>query len=635
MTATSTADWDRLSNDGWRSLAPGIPLVVVGMASCGRAAGAEAVYQRALQASRQRDRHCAVISTGCLGFCQMEPLVEIRLPNGHSSLYGLVTPDRMTELIAACGSQILPEEGCIGRFPTLSPGNSATDDLLTAMPDHPFYRGQVKLVTRRCGRIDPASLDQALAVGAYRGLAQALSGMRPEDVIQLVRDSGLRGRGGAGFPTGLKWQTARDAAGCPKYLICNADEGDPGAYMDRGLLEGDPHAVLEGMLIGGYAIGANRGIVFVRSEYPLAMATMQQAIDDACQRGFLGVDLLGSEFSFEIDLVAGSGAFVSGEETALIAAIEGKIAEPRPRPPFPADQGLYGKPTVINNVETWATIPILLEWGASRFAQLGTSKSKGTKVFSLVGAVARTGLVEVPLGTTLRSLVEDLGGGARPGRSLKALQTGGPSGGCLPAELLDLAVDYETLATHGSIMGSGGLVVMDDATCMVDIARYFLEFTSTESCGKCTPCREGLTYMHRILERICGGFGTNSEVEHLLELAELIQRASLCGLGKSAPNPVLTTFQYFREELLAHVFERRCPAGVCRALIRHVINSEDCTGCGACVGVCPTQAIHGRQDIPHQLDGTVCIQCGACKAVCRVGAIQVRDRYPEPALSSL
>ncbi|HAA05036.1 MAG TPA: NADH-quinone oxidoreductase subunit F, partial [Syntrophobacteraceae bacterium] len=408
---------------------------------------------------------------------------------------------------------------------------------------------------------------------------------------------------------------------------CNADEGDPGAYMDRSLLEGDPHAILEGMLIGGYAIGASRGVIYVRSEYPLAMATLRRAVDDASQYGFLGDNLFGSDFSFEIDLVAGAGAFVSGEETALIAALEGRISEPRPRPPFPAHQGLQGQPTVINNVETWATIPILVEQGASWFARFGTDQSRGTKVFSLVGAVARTGLVEVPLGTTLRKIVEEIGGGVRPGRSLKAVQTGGPSGGCIPAELLDLAVDYETLATHGTIMGSGGLVVMDDSSCMVDIARYFLEFTADESCGKCTPCREGLDRMHQILKRISMGLGTTSDMEHLLELAEVAQHASLCGMGKSAPNPVLTTFKYFRQELLAHILERRCPAMICPALIRHVLLRDECTGCGACIAVCPAGAIQGAKEVPHELDGSACIQCGACKTVCPVGAIQVRERY--------
>jgi NADH:ubiquinone oxidoreductase subunit F (NADH-binding)/(2Fe-2S) ferredoxin/Pyruvate/2-oxoacid:ferredoxin oxidoreductase delta subunit len=631
MAAKSRLDRQSLGREGRQSLAPGLPLVMVGMASCGRAAGAEAVYRRILELSHHNDGTCAVMATGCLGFCQMEPLVEIRRPDGRGYLYGRVTPERMTEIFAACRHDDFPEDGCIGRFTTFSSLTTGIDDLLAGLPDHPFYRGQVRLVTRRCGRIDPTNLSHAVATGGYGALEEVLTAWAPEDVIRLVQDSGLRGRGGAGYPTGRKWQTARTSPRHPKYLICNADEGDPGAYMDRGILEGDPHAVLEGMLIGAYAVGAKHGIIYVRSEYPLAMATLRRAIDDARRHGLLGEDLLGTDFSFDIDLVAGAGAFVSGEETALIAAIEGKMAEPKPRPPFPAYEGLYGLPTVINNVETWANIPILVERGAPWFAQYGTERSKGTKVFSLVGAIARSGLVEVPLGTGLRSIVEDIGGGAHPGRSLKAVQTGGPSGGSIPVELLDLAIDYENLAAQGSIMGSGGIVVMDDATCMVDIARYFLEFSAAESCGKCTPCREGLTRMLAILQRITGGTGTLSDLDHLLVLAEAVQSASLCGLGKSAPNPVLTTLRHFRQEVLAHIVERRCPAGVCQTLIRYVLNPQDCTGCGACLAVCPVQAIKGQKDTPHQLDAESCIRCGACKEACRPGAILIRERYRQSA----
>ncbi len=623
MRIRCKADLDRLQQEAWQELKGSVPTFLVGMASCGMAAGAESVYQKAKEQIARQGNNCRVFQTGCLGFCQVEPLVEVRLPEGDRLVYGPVLSDWVQDLVEDCSKGVIPEARQIGRVKPFPSEPPLLEHLASQLPDHPFYEGQVRIASRNCGQMDPEYILHAFALGAYQAFAKCLAEMTPEEVIREVTNSGLRGRGGAGYPTGKKWLFTKEAVEQQKYLICNADEGDPGAYMDRSLLEGDPHAILEGMLIGGFATTAQRGVIYVRREYPLASKRLQKAIQEARHYGLLGENILASDFSFDLDLVEGAGAFVSGEETALIASIEGRIAEPRPRPPYPAIQGLYGCPTVINNVETWASVPAIIQKSAQWYSQYGTDNSKGTKVFSLVGAVRNTGLVEVPLGTSLETIVTKIGGGPQPGRSLKAIQTGGPSGGCIPTDRFDLPVDYETLEAQGSIMGSGGLVVLDDRSCMVDIAKYFLRFTSSESCGKCTPCREGLDHMLQILERIAAGNGTDKDLERLDEMALGIKDGSLCGLGKSAPNPILTTLKDFRGEYLAHIREKRCPAGVCRELITYTIDEEACTGCQACAKVCPTDAISGEKDLPHELNTELCIKCASCREVCTYDAIRI------------
>jgi NADP-reducing hydrogenase subunit HndC len=501
---------------------------------------------------------------------------------------------------------------------------------IPALAESGFFKDQVLIAMRNRGRIDPDSIEDYIANEGYLGMAKAVTGMKPERIIAEVKKAGLRGRGGGGFPTGLKWEICRKSPSPDdKYIICNADEGDPGAFMDRSLLESDPHSVIEGMIIGARGIGATRGYVYVREEYPLACDRVIKAIGDARERGLLGDGILGTDFSFDIEVVRGAGAFVCGEETALMASIEGREGKPRPRPPFPAQSGLWGKPTNVNNVETWANVPPIALRGGAWYASLGTARSKGTKVFSLVGKVKNTGLIEVPMGTTMRQIIFDIGGGVLKDRELKAVQTGGPSGGCIPAEMIDIPVDYEELARAGSIMGSGGLIVMDDETCMVDVARYFVEFLEDESCGKCTPCREGITRMREILDRIVEGNGKRGDIQLLERLAFTIKEASLCGLGSTAPNPVLTTLKYFRDEYEAHVYRKRCPAGVCKALIVYRVVADKCTGCQRCVRACPVNAISGPRSQPHNLDQDKCIKCGACYEVCKFDAIAGDAIYVE------
>ncbi|MCS7221376.1 MAG: NADH-quinone oxidoreductase subunit NuoF [Anaerolineae bacterium] len=592
------------------------PRVLVGAATCGRAAGALAVIEAVEKARRERGLEVLVTEVGCLGLCCMEPVVTVYKPGRPAILYGNVTPPVMNEILQRW---LLGDDPCLDR--AIATVNGDRLDGIPPFHEHPMLKAQSRLILRNCGVIDPTNFHHYLARGGYLGLENALR-MPPEMVIEQVKRSGLRGRGGAGFPTWRKWQLCREVPGSPKYIICNADEGDPGAFMNRALLEGDPHSMLEGMLIAGYAIGASKGYIYIRAEYPLAVQRLRTAISQMREAGLLGEHILDSSFSFDIEIREGAGAFVCGEETALIASIEGRRGMPRPRPPFPAQSGLWGRPTVINNVETLAAVSHILRDGPDSYARLGTSNARGTKTFSLAGKVQRTGLIEVPLGITLRQIIFDIGGGIAEGRAFKAVQTGGPSGGCLPASHLDTPVDYESLTAAGSIMGSGGLVVMDDRNCAVDIAHYFLSFTQAESCGKCPPCRVGTQRMLWILESIQAGTATMEDLDLLESLAQTVKAGSLCGLGQTAPNPVLTTLRYFRSEYEAHVRDRRCPAGVCRALITYRITDE-CTGCTLCARLCPMGAISGQRKQKHVIDPNRCERCGACLDACSYRAIVV------------
>jgi NADH:ubiquinone oxidoreductase subunit F (NADH-binding)/NAD-dependent dihydropyrimidine dehydrogenase PreA subunit len=491
------------------------------------------------------------------------------------------------------------------------------------MSEIPFFGKQQLIALANRGLVDPENIDEYIALGGYQALAKALTEMTPEGIIQEIKASGLRGRGGAGFPTGRKWEFCRNAPGEEKYIICNGDEGDPGAFMDRSIVESDPHALLEGMIIGARAIGASHGFIYIRGEYPLALERLTQAIEQAHEYGLLGEGIFGTDFSFDITVSKGAGAFVCGEETSLIGSLEGKLPEPRVRPPYPAQSGYLGKPTNINNVETWANVPHIIKRGAAWFSSIGTDTSKGTKVFSLVGKVVNTGLVEVPMGITMREIVFDIGGGIPDGKKFKAVQTGGPSGGCIPESLLDTPVDYESLVQAGSIMGSGGMIVMDENNCMVEVARYFVSFTQEESCGKCTPCREGTWHMKNILADITEGRGQEGDIELLEKMGRMIKSTALCGLGNTAPNPVLTTIRYFREEYEAHIRDKRCPAGVCKALIRYVIDPEKCTGCQACFRNCPVTCIAGERKKVHVIDQSRCIKCGMCHSVCNFDAVRI------------
>jgi NADH:ubiquinone oxidoreductase subunit F (NADH-binding)/NAD-dependent dihydropyrimidine dehydrogenase PreA subunit/(2Fe-2S) ferredoxin len=626
------ADLDHVAAHGLATLYPRRLKILVGSASCGLAAGAQAVEEAAVETVKRLGLDAVVARTGCIGFCQREPLVDLLLPDGPRITYGNATAKSIRALLESYASgRGLRAETALCRWQREEHAADGTCHVYPSPPDGldriregsslEFYRRQRRVILRNCGSIDPRRLEEALARGAYRGALRALTRMTPDEVISAVRDSGLRGRGGAGFPTGKKWEAARRAAGDRKYVICNADEGDPGAFMDRSVLEGDPHAVIEGMLIASYAIGAHEGFLYIRSEYPLAVTTVAHAIREAGKHGLLGDDIFGSGHSFHLKVRRGAGAFVCGEETALIASIEGRSGEPRPRPPFPAVSGLWGMPTVINNVKTWASVGPIVNRGADWYASHGTERNRGTTVFALVGAVRNTGLVEIPLGLALRDMIQEIGGGVRGAQALKGVQTGGPSGGCLPESLLDLPIDYERLAEAGSMMGSGGMIVLDAGTCMVDLARYFLTFTADESCGKCTPCREGTKHMLRILTRICEGEGAPEDLDVLTRLARTVKSASLCGLGGTAPNPALTALKYFRDEFEAHVHGKRCPSGVCRSLIRLRVDESLCTGCGRCLAVCSVGAIRGEPKSPHRIDPASCTRCGACRAVCAAEAV--------------
>ncbi|MBM4394286.1 MAG: NADH-quinone oxidoreductase subunit NuoF [Deltaproteobacteria bacterium] len=581
--------------------------VIVGLGTCGIAAGAGQTW-KAVQARVPAGTDVALDRTGCIGMCYREPLVEVRDADGRRRLYGNVTADRVERLVA----EVVTAGGEIDEWLVWTDDGRGSDPA--------FLKSQRRIALRNCGNINPERIEDYVATGGYKALAAVLERNDPDGLIQSVIESGLRGRGGAGFLTGMKWRFARMSPGAEKYVICNADEGDPGAFMDRSVLESDPHSVLEGMAICGQAIGSTHGIIYARAEYPLAIRRLNAAIAQAEAQGCLGDRVLGTAFSFHVKLKEGAGAFVCGEETALMASIEGRRGMPRIRPPFPAVKGLWESPTNINNVETFANVPWIVTNGAAAFAAYGTANSKGTKVFAASGKIRRGGLVEVPMGISIREIVHDVCGGIKDGRKFKAVQMGGPSGGCIPAELQDTVIDYESINKTGAIMGSGGLVVMDDATCMVEVARFFLDFTQRESCGKCTFCRIGTKRMLEVLTRITQGQGREGDIDLLAELADRVKNTSLCGLGQTAPNPVLTTLKYFRAEYEAHIANHKCPAKQCKALLRYSIN-EKCTGCLLCKKRCKVNAIAGERKVRHVVDQALCTRCGECFKVCRFGAV--------------
>lgn len=590
--------------------------VMVGAATCGRAAGALDVisaFKSELKA-QGLENDVDVVETACIGLCYAEPLVEVRRAGEPSVLYSRVSPKDVGKLV---------KEHLVEGNPVASKAEAVMSDSeymgIKPFSQHPMIALQKRIVLRNCGVIDPSSFEHYLARGGYKGIERAFS-MSPEEVIEEMKASGLRGRGGAGFPTGVKWGFARASKSDEKYIICNADEGDPGAFMDRSVLEGDPHSVIEGLMVAGYAIGARHAYIYVRSEYPLAIERLRTAISQAEAAGLLK-HKFENGFEFEIKIKKGSGAFVCGEETSLMASIEGVRAMPRPKPPFPANSGLFKKPTNINNVETLAAVSSIMRDGAASYAALGSEKSKGTKTFSLAGKIQRTGLIEVEFGMKLGDIINSIGGGCADGRKFKAVQTGGPSGGCLTIEHMDLPVDYESLGSVGSIIGSGGMVVMNEDSCMVDVAKFFVGFTENESCGKCIPCRMGTQHIHAILEKITSGEGEMEDIERLKKIAFTMKQSSLCGLGQTAPNPILTTLRYFEDEYIAHIKEKRCPAQACAKMVHYFVDAEKCTGCTICERVCPTGAISGGLKKPHTIDAQKCISCGACFQNCRFGAI--------------
>ena len=603
------------------------PVIYVGAGTCGLGAGAQGTLDAIRKYLDTHEIAAEVVKVGCLGLCSAEPLVDIQLPGRTRVVFKRVAAEDIAGLLDAVLSGTLPEEQALGQH---------RNEKLAPWPDvpyldeHPFFAPQTRWVLAHCGVIDPAQLDEYIARGGYKALAKTLRELSPERVCEMVEASGLRGRGGGGFPTGKKWKFARAAAGDQKYLVCNADEGDPGAFMDRAVIESDPHRLVEGMAIAAYGIGASKAYVYIRAEYPLAIKRLKTALAQAEANGLLGRNILGSDFSLQIVIKMGAGAFVCGEETALIQSLEGRRGMPRPRPPFPAIRGAFGKPTIINNVETLANLSEIIAHGPEWFAAVGTKTSKGTKVFALSGKVARTGLVEVRMGTSVRQIVFDIGGGIPEGKRYKSVQIGGPSGGCIPEQHLDIDVDYESLKTVGAMMGSGGLVVMDEETCMVDVAKFFMDFIQRESCGKCIPCREGTRRMLEILQRITRGRRRERGIEALerfqsvlclQSLAETIRDTSLCGLGQTAPNPVLSTLRWFRQEYEEHIYERRCPAGACAELVSYRIDAEKCKGCTLCAKQCPAEAIVGSPKSVHHIFAEKCIGCGSCLDACRPGAI--------------
>jgi NADH:ubiquinone oxidoreductase subunit F (NADH-binding)/(2Fe-2S) ferredoxin len=628
------ADLDALKARGLERIYPERMKIAFGYATCGVANGAAAALESLTAAAGEAGLDALVDTTGCIGYCQVEPLVDVWIPGRPRLVYQRITPKKAAQLVKDLQAgdvkkgwvlyqsrrdpYILTDEI---RAYDVDGGNGAYAGI-PAAEEVPFFAKQFKIALRNCGHINPVNLDEYVARGGFYALHKVLTTMSPEDVVNEVKDSGLRGRGGGGFPTGRKWATARRAAGDVKYILCNADEGDPGAYMDRAILEGDPYAVLEGMLIGAYAVGSSdTGYIYVRHEYPRALETLEAALAAMRDHGLLGERIMGSDLNFDVKINRGGGAFVCGESTALMASLEGKRGDPRSKYVHTVEVGLWGKPTVLNNVETWANVPAVVMRGGEWFKAVGTPTNAGTKVFSLVGNIKRTGLVEVPMGITLREIIFDIGGGIPKDKEFKGVQTGGPSGGCLPAEQLDLPVDFDALSKVGSMMGSGGMIVMDEDTCMVDVARYFLDFLAEESCGKCTPCREGVRIMHDILTRITQGEGRDGDIELLEEIGLGVQRSSLCGLGQSAPNPLLSTIRYYRDEYEAHIRDKKCPGGVCKALITYAIDPDKCTGCALCAERCPENCITGEKKQAHVIDAAACIKCNACYEACNFDAV--------------
>ena len=633
MKIQSVKDLEQIRQDySQRLYYPEAVKVNIGMASCGIAAGAKASFDRAIQ-EFPNGNGISISQTGCIGFCEVEPLVEILGPGKPRVMYKNITEDKILETIQDYNEGNFNKKWILGQM--RDPRSVLEDDIenplanvtpiegIPFLEEIPFYQKQVKIALRNCGYIDPDSIEEYIAKDGYLGFLRALNEMMPKEIIQQIKASGLRGRGGGGFPAGIKWETCARHNG-DRYIICNADEGDPGAYMDRSILEGDPHSILEGMLIAALGIGSSQGFIYVRNEYPLAVKRLVLAIKAAVKYGLLGDNIAGSDFNFNIKISTGAGAFVCGESTALMASLEGQVGRPRAKYVHTVEKGFRQNPSNLNNVETYANVPAILLKGADNFTKMGTTHSKGTKVFSLVGKIKNTGLVEVPMGISLKDIVFDIGGGVPRKKKFKAVQTGGPSGGCIPEQFLNLDVDFDELTKVGSMMGSGGMIVMDQDTCMVDVARYFLDFLTEESCGQCNPCREGILAMLDIMTDICAGNGKDGDIELLEELGMMIQKFSLCGLGTSAPNPVLTTILYFREEYEAHIRHKKCPAGVCKPLFYYELDEEACNGCTLCAKRCPEEAITGEKKAPHEMDQKKCIKCGICYDACKFDAILIK-----------